>query len=135
MLQYPVLARCSTPHGVPGRCVTLRQCPPLIRLLRRPISPSARSHLRASVCRITLRLPEVCCPLPPTTTPAPLRGPIASLAECGLRAPRRNRIVGGTEASPGAWPWLAALGYRNPQVAGVAVAGPSIMLIVALVPG
>ncbi|KAJ8669671.1 hypothetical protein QAD02_000930 [Eretmocerus hayati] len=33
--------------------------------------------------------------------------------ECGFSNISHNRVVGGAEALKGAWPWMAALGYRN----------------------
>ena len=38
-------------------------------------------------------------------------------SECGEKTRVHNtRVVGGTAARPGDWPWVVALGYTNPQV-------------------
>jgi len=132
--------RCETPSGSEGTCVSLRACPNLLRLLRRPISLQARAMLRASVCRFGQRLPDVCCPLvrsAPTTTPPP---PELISSQCGKQATAKRtagtRVVGGTAAKLGDWPWLVALGYRSSQgetryLCGGALIGPSHLITAA----
>ncbi|XP_018412200.1 PREDICTED: enteropeptidase [Nanorana parkeri] len=41
--------------------------------------------------------------------------------ECGKRALASSRIVGGTDAAVGAWPWIAALYYNERQVCGASL--------------
>jgi len=134
------MSRCETPSGSEGTCVSLRACPTLLRLLRRPISLQARAMLRASVCRFGQRLPDVCCPLvrsTTTTTPPP---PELISSQCGKQAtgkrPAGTRVVGGTAARPGDWPWLVALGYRRTQgemryLCGGALIGPNHVVTAA----
>jgi len=130
-------SRCSTPQSQPGQCISIRSCPSLLRLLRRPITTWARSHLRASVCKASWRFPYVCCPLPTTTTTTSTAPPLppepAVPSECGQRAPghrsHNHRVVGGVPAKAGDFPWVTALGYRNPQggvsyLCGGALVGP-----------
>lgn len=40
------------------------------------------------------------------------RLPINHIDRCGMSNASHSRVVGGTNAQPGAWPWMAALGYR-----------------------
>lgn len=46
-----------------------------------------------------------------------LTGINAQLNVCGL-VPKNNRIVGGTNAAPGAWPWQASLHINNKHFCG-----------------
>jgi len=147
ILNLPVVQMfsCQTPSGSEGSCVSLRACPNLLRLLRRPISLQARALLRSSVCRYGQRLPYVCCPIlrstTTTTTTTPKPAPLISL-QCGKQGtgnkrPAGTRVVGGTAAKPGEWPWLAALGYRSKQggqvrfLCGGALIGPSHVITAA----
>jgi len=144
-LPFVQMFSCQTPSGSEGACVSLRACPNLLRLLRRPISLQARALLRSSVCRYGQRLPYVCCPIlrstTTTTTTTPKPAPLISL-QCGKQGtgskrPAGTRVVGGTAAKPGEWPWLAALGYRSKQggqvrfLCGGALIGPSHVITAA----
>jgi len=92
---------CQTPDNLPGSCVSLYSCPSLVALIRSPpISPETRAHLRASRCGWSGRAPNVCCPT-------------VDMGDCG--PPYHRRVVGGTAVRQGAWPWVVALGYTNPQ--------------------
>lgn len=53
---------CTTPQGKEGQCIGLRQCPNILRLLRRPIPEEVIIYLRKSVCKFDGFLPDVCCP-------------------------------------------------------------------------
>jgi len=92
---------CQTPDNLPGSCVSLYSCRSLVALIRPPISPETRAHLRASVCGRSGRAPNVCCPT-------------VDMGDCGM-AVQSTRVVGGTAVRQGAWPWVVALGYTNPQ--------------------
>lgn len=44
-----------------------------------------------------------------TTTPSPVIGNIVDPEECGQPENANFRVVGGEEAPPGKWPWMAAI--------------------------
>jgi hypothetical protein len=50
--------RCRTPHGEPGKCDDLSNCPGLLLDL---------THLRESLCFKRLFVPGVCCPISEST--------------------------------------------------------------------
>jgi len=144
LLNLPVIQmfRCQTASGSEGSCVSLRACPNLLRLLRRPISLQARAKLRASVCRFGQRLPDVCCPVVRSTTTTTTTPPPPELisSQCGKEANGKRtagtRVVGGTAAKLGDWPWVVALGYKKNQgetqyLCGGALIGPSHLITAA----
>ena len=59
--------KCTTPDGKDGECIGLRRCNNILVLLRKPIATEAIKYLRASVCRFSGFLPDVCCPPEPVT--------------------------------------------------------------------
>ena len=63
-------AECTTPRRARGQCISLLECPALLRLLRRPVPKRVKTLLRKSVCDFTGRIPDVCCPLPRAKKPA-----------------------------------------------------------------
>ncbi|XP_017484101.1 PREDICTED: venom protease-like [Rhagoletis zephyria] len=60
------------------------------------LPPSIPNNVNSTVVNIPTRLPS-------------LRGQ----QSCGLTSAYTNKVVGGSEASRGAYPWLVALGYRD----------------------
>ncbi|XP_015120161.1 venom protease [Diachasma alloeum] len=119
---------CVNPLGRVGICINVRECEPLIELLRRD-GNSAGNFLRRSVCRFEGSNPIVCCPggnreFDDDDTPIPPNQPRITQQSNGywpIYAPacgainnkELTRVVGGAPAKLGAWPWIAALGYRS----------------------
>ena len=44
---------CTTPHNVEGECVPLRQCEPIMSLLRGGMSHQKMTYIRRSMCKFT----------------------------------------------------------------------------------
>ena len=44
---------CSTPHNVEGECVPLRQCEPVMSLLRGGMTQQKMVYIRRSMCKFT----------------------------------------------------------------------------------
>ncbi|XP_061388803.1 uncharacterized protein LOC133323915 [Musca vetustissima] len=59
---------------------------------------------------IILTTPRPTSPVGPTNQLPPSQ---ATMETCGISRGNTNRVVGGTEARRGAYPWMAALGYRD----------------------
>nr|XP_022915432.1 venom protease-like [Onthophagus taurus] len=127
---------CTTPLRDDGRCIIINSCEPLITLLKtQNQNQEIRNYLVRSVCGYSGNLPMVCCPqygrsLPDTsstssTTPSTTTAKINDNLEdrssnslptfpgCGLTNSTDFRVVGGTPAKLGQFPWMVALGYRN----------------------
>ncbi|XP_043252767.1 venom serine protease Bi-VSP-like isoform X2 [Colletes gigas] len=110
--------RCVTPNFEPGVCLSIRQCEPLKSLLLRD-GLAARDFLIRSICSNNNGYAVVCCP---ANTVEPSRdgkvveekiyGPLEP-PHCGFSNISHAKVVGGEPASLGAWPWIAALGYRG----------------------
>lgn len=131
---------CRTPDNSEGVCTVLLQCPSLYKILEAP-SPFLLNYLRRSICGYQGFDPKVCCPdytsgspdssfvfggnpsppVPPsprpTSRPPPTRpssnGQAHLPRSCGLTNATDTRIVGGEESPPGAWPWIALIGYKD----------------------
>lgn len=109
---------CVNPLGMNGRCINIRQCAPLLKILQAQ-RPETIQFLRNSVCGYDGIDPRVCCPdnspdkdkdsnRAENSSYGPLVPPI-----CGTSYGEHGRIVGGVPAELGGWPWVTALGYRN----------------------
>ncbi|XP_011501012.1 PREDICTED: venom protease-like [Ceratosolen solmsi marchali] len=107
-----------------GVCINIKLCDPYLAILRK-YGTTAGNFLRSTLCYYENSQPIVCCPRPrtelqqpmitskpiepsPNSTYGPLYGP-----QCGSSNAQHNRVVGGVPADLGAWPWMAALGYKN----------------------
>lgn len=108
--------KCTTPDQQLGVCINIRNCQPLLTLLQTE-GVAAGDFLRQSVCKFDNYDPIVCCPEKrgreepiEETVYGPLLPPY-----CGFSNMSHNKVVGGIPARLGAWPWIAALGYRNNQ--------------------
>ncbi|XP_015171014.1 PREDICTED: uncharacterized protein LOC107063621 [Polistes dominula] len=129
---------CTTPNGVAGSCINIRQCIPLIKLLQnRPLLPESENYLRQSQCGFEGQNPRVCCPagsnqidlpssrdnIPSTDNPLEtgnkaelidnlLNNPLLP-SECGKDL--IFRIIGGTPTALEEFPWMALLEYQHPR--------------------
>ncbi|XP_003486660.2 venom serine protease Bi-VSP-like [Bombus impatiens] len=111
---------CTTPNNQTGNCLNIKTCNPLQEILQTQ-GHTATDFLRQSLCRYEGHAPIVCCPNDPNKEKrgilietvykyVPLRPPY-----CGFSNGEHTRVVDGKPAKLGAWPWIAALGFRNPQ--------------------
>nr|UUL48243.1 venom serine protease 2 [Microplitis pallidipes] len=119
---------CINPINLPGQCINIRSCSPLLELLR-SYGTSVSDFLRNSLCGFDGRDPKVCCPISESnsnvnhefpTTPSPPRPTLRNSSygplfppQCGSSNGPIPKVVGGVPAALGAWPWIAALGYRS----------------------
>lgn len=77
MLEIHILSlveseRCTTPDRKQGDCKNIRQCEPLLKILRkRPLANSEADFLRRSQCGFEGSDPKVCCPSEQSSEPTP----------------------------------------------------------------
>ncbi|CAL4083151.1 unnamed protein product, partial [Meganyctiphanes norvegica] len=118
--------QCSTPERITGSCGALSQCGSY-----RSQARDLRNNLpffKARLCRLEPRRAFVCCPLLGATPPPPIFNPVTQAfrppqnsissgrnslfpKDCGIST--GDRVVGGTEISAGAYPWLVAIGQTD----------------------
>lgn len=105
---------CTNPSGRAGMCLNIKQCSPLLNLLRqqRQIAGVA-DFLRASACGYEGSDPKVCCPgtetrateaEPENDSRTPVKEPVKlpDVTECGIAGqPDEQRIIGGYPAKLG----------------------------------
>ncbi|XP_076655307.1 venom protease-like isoform X1 [Halictus rubicundus] len=109
--------QCTTTNNEPGLCNSINNCPVLNELVIQQ-GLAATNYVNHSVCALENNIPIICCPTGETniggnnkssTTPyGPLLPPY-----CGLNKRAHTRVISGSPARRGAWPWIAALGFRN----------------------
>lgn len=121
---------CTTPKNESGVCIYLTSCPVLLTVLSHRIKTKSVDDynlLKNSHCGFEGRTTKVCCPLDETSPDSSLSlGEVIdeevpsnegrnsrSTLECGKIGINRDKIVGGTPAQLGSWPWIAALGYQD----------------------
>ncbi|XP_018332507.1 CLIP domain-containing serine protease 2 [Agrilus planipennis] len=125
---------CITPKGERGQCVTIKNCPQLLRILSYvPIRAEDANLLRDSNCGFQGIDPKVCCSLtneqittPPPATRIPLNtgekltgyhsSLLPSTEICGVSS--AERILGGEETELDEFPWMALLQYTKPRGKG-----------------
>jgi len=120
---------CQLQTGDHAMCVQLTTCPPFMELmagLKKPSNDSLvpRFIRSAFLCGAANGIDgrkhaRICCPVQALRSlPEPTgyaqhsgRSQLASSENCGTNP--AVRVVGGENAQPGQFPWLANLGYRN----------------------
>ncbi|XP_076239133.1 venom serine protease Bi-VSP [Calliopsis andreniformis] len=106
---------CTTPNYEKGICQNIRNCPVLLNLLQSQ-GLAARDFLIQSLCGYESGNPIVCCPK--DSRDGKLQenqyGPLYP-PNCGFNNASHTKVVGGSPAQLGAWPWIVALGYRSKQ--------------------
>lgn len=106
--------QCVTPDQGPGECINIKNCEPLLEILQRD-GYGAAAYLRQFLCRYQNREAIVCCPREESRNGV-TEGPTYEVLEppnCGFNNIAHTKVVNGVPAVLGAWPWIAALGYRN----------------------
>ena len=51
-------------------------------------------------------------------------GTVPNTTQCGISPVQGARIVGGHDALPGAWPWIASLQHWNSHICGATLLTP-----------
>ncbi|XP_017888028.2 venom serine protease Bi-VSP-like [Ceratina calcarata] len=111
-LKLAISQECMTPTQVAGTCIDIKNCQPLLELLRRE-GAKAADFAKKFICRIEGKNPIVCCPgKSGGSTERNLYGPLLP-PQCGFSNVFRPRIVGGMPAKLNALPWMAALGFKK----------------------
>nr|XP_023017811.1 venom protease-like [Leptinotarsa decemlineata] len=130
---------CFTSRNEYGLCTNIYDCEVILNLVKtRSQDPETRLYLQASTCLRTDKLVMVCCPQTANvktidddrnsngdneSTDAISRNndvkekkaQLLSKPDCGLSNVTNARVVGGTPAKLGEFPFIVALGYRNPS--------------------
>ncbi|VVC37370.1 Hypothetical protein CINCED_3A019456 [Cinara cedri] len=104
---------CKTPDKLNGICINIQRCKLLDDMyLKNNKNQSIANFLSQSFCGYENSYPKVCCPLNSNyeTVWSPR---LPSRSTCGVPGISSDKIVGGHNAELGAWPWIAAIGYKN----------------------
>lgn len=132
------IANCQDPNTVPGICTNIKNCESVLQqFIARQTDAVYIRYIQNSNANCNYNGQDICCPLedaPPATqapvtqapvtqppsvrTPPPQTGDykydfLTPLQGCGSTNISHNRVVGGVDAEPGGWPWMALLGYTN----------------------
>lgn len=126
LLENEGQSNCTSPQGVFGWCIGLRQCPQLLSILQTtPLQPEAIEFLKQSQCGFDGNDPRVCCPIQ-NENPDPSGGADGAKdgnlqfdlsnnpllpSDCGRDL--SQRIVGGERTDIDEFPWMALLIYRK----------------------
>nr|XP_012139967.1 PREDICTED: venom serine protease Bi-VSP-like [Megachile rotundata] len=104
---------CLTPENELGDCIDTKQCPLLLATLIIE-GESAHDYIRERTCSFDGRNAIVCCfNATKNSESRNHKDPLLRPPHCGLSGGSHDKVVGGVRARLGAWPWIAALGYRN----------------------
>ncbi|XP_012274026.1 melanization protease 1-like [Orussus abietinus] len=133
---------CFTPWGSPGVCKNIKQCEPMLGLLkRRPLSEEALNVLKSAQCGFEGMDPKVCCRLQRNASAVVVTPGSADRLQTASSTPRidvvnshpnlrllddeicgpiaEDRIFGGSRAAVFEFPWMALLAYdigkRRPE--------------------
>ncbi|XP_001237510.2 CLIP domain-containing serine protease B4-like [Anopheles gambiae] len=104
-------AFCINPAGEPGKCISIRECEPLLHVLlhKAEVSAKERTFLIKSRCSMHERQPWVCCAGPPPDEQNPLPSP----PHCGVRT--NTRLIGSQFTQLDDYPWTALIEYEKPD--------------------
>jgi Regulatory CLIP domain of proteinases len=111
------LGTCNTPANESGTCISIKQCPHLLQMLKvKPLTEQQKQFLHNSQCGFIDNVAYVCC-----ATPKPVvvhqQGPtdgvklLPDLTICG--GSTSDRIVGGERTKIDEFPWMALIQYVN----------------------
>merc|ERR550539_165137 len=120
-------ATCTTPLGEAGTCqyIFASQCSSILQIiLQQGINPQVLAYLFQAIrspcgfegfdftmCCADPNQPLQSSPAPPTPGPTTAAPTPAPSGDCGVS--ERNKIVGGSESQPGAWPWAVIVGRQR----------------------
>ncbi|VVC37373.1 Hypothetical protein CINCED_3A012542 [Cinara cedri] len=104
--------RCTTPNQLDGICINIQRCILLDTMFKDPNrNDTAKNLLSKSFCGHEGTYPKVCCPTS-SDYETVWSSKLPSRKKCGIPSTTKVKIVGGTPSELGAWPWVAALGYK-----------------------
>lgn len=114
--------QCNDPKGVPGVCMSIRECPHIkAEFVARQKDAAYIDYIRKSnvICKGASAV--VCCTDLSRGTNGNQNNGGPSLAPrlltieegCGFSNVTHTRVVGGRPAKKGAYPWMALIGYTN----------------------
>lgn len=110
---FPTSDNCESDES----CVLLESCGLLCDVMDDiDTNFTIRTFITSKHCGFESSSPLLCCPKSQVSSNldcARTNGRDLDQPNCGLLAPKHERIVGGANASPGDWPWVAALMYKH----------------------